>query len=353
MYITNRTIDGGGNVDKIYRIGSFNLHNIGTSAFTNARDLEKIAEIIKKEHLDVVALQEVLTEGDVFTKNDLHSVTAKQNIIKYLGGSEHWGFEWACSGDESNRHEGYAFLWNKDRLDLPTAEIVRNGQRFKRVYTPRMIKINRQNMKRQPYFARFTPHGKAGGSNFEIRLLCVHTYFGEDTVADRNIRQNELDVLMKDIYPQAADKIYQNALPSYTILLGDYNAELLTDDNKKAVSERNGYRKSIGVKKPAVMKTDNTGSVYSERYKVTVKTTQDQLTTLKSKNKDSSDEAFADRGYASNYDHFSYNEEAMGHVIKKKPKRIDAVRKYYGDDFEGYFKKVSDHIPIVIELQIN
>ena len=34
-------------MDKIYRIGSFNLHNIGISAFTNSRNLEKIAENYK------------------------------------------------------------------------------------------------------------------------------------------------------------------------------------------------------------------------------------------------------------------------------------------------------------------
>lgn len=340
-------------MDKIYRIGSFNLHNIGTGAFTNDRDLEKIATIIQNEHLDVVALQEVLTEGKIFTKDDLPSSITKRNIISYLGSPEHWGFEWAFSGDESVRHEGYAFLWNKDRLDLSTAEIMRNGQRFTRVYTPRMIKVNRQNMRRQPYFARFTPQGKAGGSSFEIRLLCVHTYFGDDNVADRIIRQNELDVLMKDIYPQVADMNFQNSLPRYTILLGDYNAELLTDNNAGAVLERNVYRNSIGMKIPATLKTDGTGSVYSEKYGVTVKTTQDQLTTLKLKNEGSTDEVFADRGYASNYDHFSYDEEAIGHVVKKEPRRIDAVRTYCGDDFEEYFKKVSDHIPIVMELQIN
>lgn len=95
-------------MEKIYRIGSFNLHNIGTGAFTNDRDLEKIAKIILTEKMDVVALQEVLTEGKIFTKDDLPSKITKRNIITYLGGPEHWGFEWAFSGDESVRHEGYA-----------------------------------------------------------------------------------------------------------------------------------------------------------------------------------------------------------------------------------------------------
>lgn len=336
--------------DNIYRIGSFNLHNIGMSAFTNERNLEKIAEIIKDEALDIVALQEVLSEGKIFSKDDVPSRSKKKDLLTYLGGNNSWGFEWAYSGDESNRHEGYAFLWNRKRVGLATAEVVRYGKKTQRHYIPRMIKVNRSDMKRQPFFARFVPNN----SNFEIRLLCVHTYYGDDTAEDRMIRQHELDVLMKEIYPQIADKNFQNAYPRYTILLGDYNAELVTDDKRQAIIERNAYRRSQNTKIPMFMKTDGNGCVESELYGVKIKTTQDQLTTLKLKNPDSTDEKFEERGYASNYDHFSYDEDAIGDVINKdnKPQRIDLVRKYYNDDFEKYYKEISDHIPIVIELKI-
>lgn len=339
-------------MDKIYRIGSFNLHNIGIGAFTNDRDLEKIASIILDEQLDVVALQEVLTEGKIFTKDDLPSSITKSNIISYLGGPEQWGVEWAFSGDESIRHEGYAFLWNKKRLRLSTAQVTKNGTTFERVYTPRMIQANCNDMKRQPYFARFTPQGLPGGSSFEIRLLCVHTFFGDDNSDDRAVRQKEINTLLTEIYPQVADWNFQNALPKYTVLLGDYNAELVTDSNRQAVLERNAYRRQERIKIPAVITTDRNGDVYSERYGVTVKTVQDQLTTLKKKD-DSETGEYSDRGYASNYDHFSYDENAIGHVIKNRPRRVDAVRKYCGDNFEEYFKTISDHIPIVMELQIN
>lgn len=336
-------------MEKIYRIGSFNLRNIGKSAFSDQRDLEKIATIIRNEKLDVVALQEVLTEGKIFTKDDLPSSITKKSILSYLGGPEHWGFEWAFSGDESLRHEGYAFLWNKDRLDLSTAEVVRNGTKFTRVYRPRMIKVNHRDMKRYPFYARFTPQGKAGGSSFEIRMICVHTYYGDDKLVDRIIRQNELDVLMKEIYPKVADENFQNSLPRYTILLGDYNAELVTSENKLAVAQRNIQRRNI----PMVMKTDENGMVFSDKYGIFVKTTQDQLTTLKRKIQDGDEESFEDRGYASNYDHFSYDQDAIGHVVKKKPRRIKAVQLYCNDDYEKYYKEISDHIPIVMELQIN
>lgn len=284
----------------------------------------------------------VLTEGKIFTKNDLPSSVTKKNIITYLGGPEHWGFEWAFSGDESIRHEGYAFLWNKDRLDLSTAEVIRNGQKFTRVYTPRMINVNRRDMHRKPYFARFTPHGKAGGSNFEIRLLCIHNFLGDDSKSGRGNRLSELDVLLTDIYPQVADMNFQNGFPRYTVMLGDYNAEL-------KVEKRDAYRKSKGMKIPVTMEE----CVHSDKYGVDIITTQDQLTTLKTKKQDSLEETILERGYASNYDHFSYDEKAIGHVVKKRPQRIDAVREYYNDDFEEYFRRISDHIPIIMELQIN
>ena len=68
-----------------YRIGSFNLRNLGFSVFdeTNKRDLKKIADIIRGENFDVVALQEVLSEGKAFTLGDFGF--AKKSILMELG----------------------------------------------------------------------------------------------------------------------------------------------------------------------------------------------------------------------------------------------------------------------------
>ena len=55
-----------------YKIGSFNLRNLGLAAMgsSNERDLKLIARIIRKEKFDVVALQEVLSEGKAFLSPD-------------------------------------------------------------------------------------------------------------------------------------------------------------------------------------------------------------------------------------------------------------------------------------------
>lgn len=342
-------------MDKIYRIGSFNLRNIGKSAFTNSRNLEKIADIIKE--FDIIALQEVLSEGKVFTEDDLPSRIVKKNILNYLpGGAEHWGFSWAYSGDESNRHEGYAFVWNKDRLDMPEVDVIKNGKNYKRVFCPRMISINHEDMDRRPYYGRFSAQGKVGGSNFEIRLICVHTHFGKDLSENRAKRQKELDVLLQDVYPQIEDRVYKDRLTNYTILLGDYNAELVIDKIRNGYEERNAYRREQNIKIPMVMRTDSQGEVYSNRYKRNIKTVQYELTTLKKKvNETTGEEEFADRGYASNYDHFSYDESRLKAVLYKQARRVDVVNddKTFNGDFEAYYNTVSDHIPIAIELKIN
>lgn len=68
-----------------YRIGSFNLHNLGFSAIDkkeNKRNLRKIAEIIREEKFDVVALQEILSEGKAFV---YEKENVKKNIIWELG----------------------------------------------------------------------------------------------------------------------------------------------------------------------------------------------------------------------------------------------------------------------------
>lgn len=51
-----------------YNIGFFYLHNLGLSALSNnnSRDLSKIATIIRDESFDVVALQEIRSDGKAF-----------------------------------------------------------------------------------------------------------------------------------------------------------------------------------------------------------------------------------------------------------------------------------------------
>ncbi|MCR5701155.1 MAG: hypothetical protein K6G76_03300 [Lachnospiraceae bacterium] len=335
-----------------YKIGSFNLRNLGLSAMgeKNERDLKKIAEIIRREQFDVVALQEVLSEGKAFTSPDF----AKKSVLMELG--DDWDFQWANAETQltDTRNEGYAFVWNRRRLRLATVNTM-DGR--KRTFYPRICRLSKEYMQRRPYYARFTPAGTIeGGPWIEFRLLCIHTFYGKDTMLDRSIRQRELDVLIKDIYPQISDRRYGeygNGMPSYTLIMGDYNVELWRSWKDEARKKVNVKRRSQGkapYPKPASLLADENDIIESTRWgKRQVKTVQYEYTTLRAS--DDNPDIEESRGYAHDYDHFSF-EESQFEGLKMKVKRVDAVRKYCGDDFDAYLKSVSDHVPIAMEIDI-
>lgn len=330
------------------------MRNIGQSALglNNVRDLSTIARIIREENFDVVALQEVLSQGKAFTAPDY----AKKSILMELGSD--WDFAWADAQAENDpRHEGFAFVWKKSRLRLCSAKVETPYGETERIFYPRICKVNHEDMLRRPYYGRFTSNGIPGGANVEFRLICVHTFYGKaDNLAEREIRQHELDVLMKDIYPQITDRRYGDPMVAYTILLGDYNAELWTKESRKW---QEPLKQQRGGKIPAIMKTDEDGVVISNRYGGrAIKTVQDQLTTLKSKSDESEDEEFDTAGYSYSYDHFSYEEEKFKDVKIRVKRLTSAVNQYckcdsndYETDFEKYYKTVSDHIPIMMEIE--
>jgi hypothetical protein len=70
-----------------------------------------------------------------------------------------------------------------------------------------------------------------------------------------------------------------------------------------------------------------------------MKTMQNEKTTLSTDN----------ASFTNDYDHFSYDEcrfDGTNVIIE----RVNSVCKYCGNDFEKYREKVSDHVPIKLEL---
>ena len=346
-----------------YRIGSFNLKNLGFGALSNknSRDIKKIAEIIRKERFDVVALQEILTEGVAFNLKNYEDVknSIKRPIMMELGAD--WDFEWASAdpkgASEDRRNEGYAYVWNKRRLRMSTVQL---PDATERVFRPRMHGSRRMDMQRRPYYARFTPVGTiAAGPWVEFRLLCIHTYFGKDTKKDREKRLDELKMLMTDIYPEVDDRVYQGRMPHYTILLGDYNVEVKRAWNEKMRNDENQKRKVQNLNRIAAPATLQDEIIeFTKGGRKRIKTVQEERTTLKKKRtvegiEDVDVNEFESDGYAHDYDHFSYEEKKFeGTGVKVKVKRIDAVNKYCGGNFEKYFKTVSDHVPIMMEIEL-
>lgn len=355
-----------------YRIGSFNLHNLGKTALgaKNPRDLKAIAKIIREEKYDVVALQEILSEGAAFVSPDY----AKRCILYELGGEDQWGFEYLDSTTNSSlisaqpfeseqrydpRGECYAFIWNKKTLRLCTTKVLTPYGEVTRTFYPRMCSVSKSGMIRKPFYGRFTAAGTNVGSNFELRLICVHTYYGKtDSLDDRKRRQHELDVLLKEIYPQICDRRYGDSLNAYTVLLGDYNAEVWTYESQKWQEELKRIR---GGKKPYRMITDGEGNVLSTYSGVRIiKTIQTELTTLKTKIDELGTEQFDTAGYSCNYDHFSYEPDKFKGVKLQAHRVTAAVDKHcklgssdpYQSNYEKYYKTVSDHIPITLEINL-
>lgn len=325
---------------KTYIIGSFNVHNLSQRNCDNER-AQAIAQIIKQSGMDLVALQEVL--DDAVLKKIISNLpygrweTTKKIEPKLLKNAEIIA--------KDLRGEGYAFIWNKTRIKK--VETIVNGA--KRVYEPTIYyqyKIDKnagqKELVRNPLYGRFTPNG-LGGGNFEIRIICTHIRFNGIKEADDPgflvLRQNELDVLSKALYPKIADRIYGNMMPSYTILLGDYNMNLESSAANTAYIKNSKFDLKDG---PNNIKT--------------IVTVQDQLTTLKRRQEET--KSPINTGYlANNYDHFTYDSRRLD-SINPRVQNVDVIgnigcHSIYYLNPEKYLKEVSDHLPIIIKLSPN
>ncbi|MBR2256227.1 MAG: hypothetical protein IJ899_02595 [Blautia sp.] len=316
---------------KQYQIGSFNARQLSRSTSTRIK-AAMIAKLIRHEQMDLIGMQEVL-DADALIP-----------IMAVLGTD--WDKVWLCSRpkpgikdpDHDPRGEGYAFIWNKRRLRLIQTNLL-SGE--KEPYEPQVYNEYRVDFKqelmelvRDPVYGRFTVSG-LGGGNFELRILMDHIRFnGIDEEKDRRfwkLRQNEFDVLTKSILPKLEDMTYGTQMPSYTILMGDYNMNL----------------RRFWTKKP-FLETPQDGLALGDKKIVTV---QDQPTKLRSPNYKKPNEPTV--GYLHNFDHFSYNINRLS-ALHPACRRVDVMgtgyySEYYGD-YDRYRLEISDHIPIILTI---
>ena len=306
-----------------YRIGSFNMYKF--TAYQSdeeiRKDISKIADIILEEGFDIIAMQEVF------------SPIAVKRLINILGMG--WKYVWAQPKARTYQAaEGYAYIWNARRFGLVKTQTPYGNRIFEpKIYNQYALDKNKGqiSLERNPYYARFTPNGLPGGSFFEIRLINAHIMYKSSAeqmnLSDNLLRKNEFQILAENIYPKISDKRYGDNMPAYTILLGDFNLNLCRQYTKAPYLEE-------------IIEISDNGS-WTKR----IVTVQDELSTVKNKINE-------EQGYASNYDHFTYDAERFS-VIKTKTSRIDAVNKYYGGDFQKYKKEISDHVPVAFDLYMN
>lgn len=267
-----------------YRIGSFNCCQFGLGT---SKDEAVFSNIILGEHLDVIALQEITSRGAV------------ERIAKGL--PSYWRHCHDSYGENQSPNE-YAYIWNSRRL-----------RECSRDAAPEVIqRWQADQLIRKPYYGRFTPSGdELHGPFVEFRLIDVHLFFGSSGHDDRLRRNQEYAVLTSEIFTRINKRRYGNNMPSYTVMLGDYNLTY------SWCARQNIENQHIDV-------------------------AQCELTTLKTSEPD----------FCNDFDHFSYDTmhicDANG--IHAEVSRINSVENYCGGDFEAHRKTVSDHVPILIEL---
>lgn len=312
-----------------YKIGSFNVKKLSFATVDEkdedrqsaTRNYGAISTIIR-ENFDIVALQEVMNE----------------NILKIIFPSIlGWEYRWMQSRSKSDdSNEGYAFAWNTKKIRLTSEPDL--WIQYKRDPI-----LGQAGLLRHPFYGRFTPSGTlCGGPFFEFRLINTHIRFKPSAnkslaATDAQLRQQEFLILTEQILNRIEDKRYGNYMPAYTILLGDYNLNLKSPNNKPPYVEEFVY-------------------IDDPQHKKMFVTVQDKPTTLsshKQTDQQDTDMPIDYDGFANNYDHFTYNKTYFDSIgIKADADVIDSVKLYCGNDFKKHFQTISDHIPIVLDVNL-
>ena len=154
------------------------------------------------------------------------------------------------------------------------------------------------------------------------------------------MRKFEFKALTKSIYYSVSDKVYGNPegksspLTAYTILLGDYNMNLRESGAGSPLLDK--------------LETITIPCIKSDSHSKIIVTRQSELTTLKQQY--DSEEQSA-QIFANNYDHFSYDTNRFNGT-RQRISRVNTVEKYCHNDPQEHIKKISDHTPIKMSLNI-
>jgi len=252
-------------------------------------DYDVLADIILSEQFDIIALQEV------------YKPEAIEPLQRRLSNWEvcHERPAQGRFGDY-----GFSFLWNTKRV----SECSRDGK-------PSIITVRGPDMTRRPLLGRFSPSELPGGLFFEMRLINVHLCWDSETVKNDIVKRiEEFKLITGEVYEYLSNRRYgdQNSafMPAYTIVLGDYNLSAVICQ-----------------------------SFENDSITHFIQTKQEEKTTMSAK------------GYANDYDHFSFDTKRFAGV-DVQIQRIDSVSKFMGGDFEQHMQKISDHVPIKFEFSL-
>lgn len=334
-----------------FRICSYNIQKFSSEK----KRTENIANLIKNNQIDVIAIQEIFREQPL------------NSILNHLDTTR---VTWKGSFMESGKDgEGYAFIWNANKLTLVTGKSL-DG---KEINNPQIIK-NISGFVRPPFYIRFLPANTR--TPFELRLLTTHIRFSKNNKADETendwdnpqdsgaiaLRRAEFDQLIK-VYENLRLTHKENcgAKYAYTILLGDYN--LCLAESPK-LDERGKPLRSV------IEKNDKCNSP------MRIETVQNHRTTLRTVPEDVKamiesgqpvpieyEEMYGGEKLAHDYDHFTFDTNQLGKPvytvdnvlgIKTNPDVLNVMGSLTPkwEDVYNYRKNYSDHLPIVMDFDL-
>lgn len=369
-----------------FRIGSFNIQKFSRQSVfrggsgESRKDLDILARIIRDNEFDIIAIQEIF--HPIALKELLESVSGqyadqlKRGSIDMgsfnLSGrtndswgyrTKHWEGRWAKPRSDygDTVAEGYAFIWNRDRVKLVAN---REGKSFE----PRIADYSgTENLVRPPFVGRFMP---INGS-YEMRLINTHIVYAapakqldddedqEETATDTNdidLRKQEFNTLTQQIYADFADMVFDKTghdrdarpLVAYTFLLGDFNLNLSNSISKSSA------------------KFDDTMQAVSVRGKnvMCLITVNNKLTTLRGKPRNEEarqilmQDPLPEHHLKNNYDHFTFDiRKLAAHDIAIPEDGVISAYSYFTDTnmdtkYDLYKQKISDHLPIYLDFDV-
>ena len=308
-----------------YRIGSFNVCKLNYAArnpelgedTSSRKDYDTLGLIIR-ENFHIVALQEVLNESVLY------------RLFPPLSG---WKYSWAQANNKfSNTDEGYAFAWDTKYITIAKKPRIWDQYR-------QDVILGNIGLYRHPYYGRFIPTGLFGNPFCEIRLINTHIRFQPQHIppafsgSQVALRQREFRVLTENILNNLASKQYGDHRPAYTFLMGDYNLNLRVPGNNSPYVDA------------SFVLVENSGR------RKTFVTVQEKKTTIgEVKGQNGEPDSYR---FSSNYDHFTYIENYIDAMCASvETDAIDTVQLYRNGDFDKHRRELSDHIPIMLELNL-
>ena len=256
-------------------IGSINLWNYGGGS--EKKKPKRVAQIIADAGFNVVAMQEILDED------------AARRIADELGLG--WQYAWAKPGSGRDA-KGYAFLWDTNRC-VP-------------VSAPAIYEDAVGLLTRPPFVGCFE------FETFHIQLINTQIFSkGHKSFERSDVKQQEYKQLCGPIYRRIDDAGRVKYLPTYTIVLGDFNMLPAWCDechqDPDFIRECDGRRIVCEMREATSLKQDGSGYMFS-------------------------------------IDHFSFDSARIPRSCATV-RRIDAT-----GDLGLYREEVSDHVPIGMEL---